>query len=59
MFELQFDTDNDAFYPSPPLEAAAILRRVANDIDRGKIGGHVHDSNGNDIGHWFLQWRER
>lgn len=58
MLQLQFDTDNAAFYDQEgffnPLEVGDILRRVALNAECGACEGTLNDSNGNLIGEWFL-----
>lgn len=52
MFELTFDTANDAFADDPAEECVRILRLVASQIDRGARSGSVLDVNGNRVGSW-------
>tara|TARA_R110000737_G_C14196329_1_gene416373 strand:+ start:234 stop:428 length:195 start_codon:yes stop_codon:yes gene_type:complete len=55
MFNLQFDTDNDAFIACPiEAKVEAILTLVANDVSAGEESGAIRDINGNTIGHWSL-----
>lgn len=50
-FELSIETENAAFAgPNLPLEIARLLRRTAERIEQGAIGGSIHDSNGNKCG---------
>ena len=58
MFKIEFETDNDAFHPSPRMEVMAILREIvvrlldgADVLDRGQPGDRLgldvdHDSAG-------------
>lgn len=56
-FVLRFDTDNAAFAENVAGEVSRILRKVADDVDRG-IDGSKHlsvlDVSGNRIGSWTL-----
>lgn len=48
---LTIETDNAAFAGDDLApELAAILRKVAEAIERGTIGAPIHDSNGNRVG---------
>lgn len=52
-----FDTGNAAFDGgNGPAEAAGILRRVAEKLEAGHEGGSIHDSNGNRIGSWSVEY---
>lgn len=49
-FALTIDTANDAF--TNPAELPLILRKLAQDIERGTKEGRILDSNGNRCGSW-------
>ena len=54
-FEIKFKTDNSAFNEcegSYELETARILKRIACQVESGKLHGVVTDINGNSIGTW-------
>jgi hypothetical protein len=59
MFNLKFETDNDAFgdsFASRSDECARILREIAETLS-GKYAedcGTIRDANGNSIGRWVL-----
>lgn len=51
-FKLEFKTDNAAFSDGWEIEAARILREVADKVERGHTAANVRDYNGNTIGHF-------
>ena len=56
MFKMSFKTGNDAFTDSNLFdESARILRKIANDIERGNDSGNCRDYNGNKVGEWSLK----
>lgn len=56
-FILRFDTGNDSFAEDMAGEVSRILRKVADDVERG-VDARKHlsvmDSNGNRVGSWIL-----
>jgi hypothetical protein len=57
-FILNLSTENDAFQPDPRPELVAVLRHVANEIERGediRFFRTIYDCNGNDIGRYALK----
>lgn len=57
MFKLKMDTGNEAFQDDGQsghehLEAARILREIADKLDHGKRDGRCMDANGNIVGEW-------
>lgn len=56
MFRLKIDTDNDAFADGNGLsEVASLLRRIAQQVEGGRLDCKVIDSNGNTCGQWDLR----
>lgn len=54
-FELDFETDNDAFAGEDLIgEVARILREIASKIEGGTYSGGVRDINGNRVGGFHL-----
>jgi hypothetical protein len=47
---LTIHCDNAAFDDHPEMEIARILRKAAQDIDRGTFAAPLLDSNGNTVG---------
>jgi hypothetical protein len=58
-FKLTFRMDNAAFDTNPQSEAAAILRRIAQQIEAGHLEGVALDLNGNMVGTWEIAGRQR
>lgn len=58
MFQLHFDTSNEAFSDSPAREAARILRKVARRLESGETDGRIRDVNGNTVGRFDLTEEE-
>lgn len=56
-FQLQFDMDNAAF-EEPGLEAARILRHVADGVELDAKEGNCTDFNGNKVGQWKITGRQ-
>jgi hypothetical protein len=54
MFTLKFSTDNAAFADDMHGEAARILRKIADQLDRGDLARVIVDLNGNRVGSWAL-----
>lgn len=53
MFQLKFDTENEAFDGHKNQEIARILRDIAKRVEQGECFDHfitVFDINGNDVG---------
>jgi hypothetical protein len=48
-FKVVFATDSESF-DNFELEVSRILRKVADQVESGKFGGPVLDSNGNQVG---------
>ena len=65
MFEMSLALNNDVFVnPNGEFdqiyggyEVAAILRKVANQIQNGSVNGKCMDSNGNGVGSWRITER--
>lgn len=61
MFKMSFKTGNAAFKdadlcnPDFYIESARILRKIADDIERGNDSGFCMDINGNKVGEWSLK----
>lgn len=57
MFRLTFKTGNAAFQENgdPALEAARLLRVIADKLDEGYTDGPIMDANGNSVGTWRLR----
>lgn len=51
-FKVSFKVDNAAFEGAPEVEAARILREIADKIEAGQFSGAVMDVNGNKVGHF-------
>ena len=61
-FIVKFDTDNAAFENDPSIEAARILRMIADRIETQgcpEFYQTIHDINGNDVGRYALKHPER
>ena len=59
--KIEFDTDNAAFTEdgwSGAAECARILRKIADQLDAGRIHAPIMDVNGNKIGSWDLEVKE-
>lgn len=50
MIDINFRTGNDSFGDSPEIEAARILRELADSLENGLLDGPIRDSNGNTVG---------
>lgn len=50
MFECKFDTDNAVFDLDDRMEAAKILRELAERIEGGALQDYIRDDSGNRIG---------
>jgi len=58
MFKIQFSTENAAFEGGDLMsECARILREIADNLERGRESGGVHDVNGNRVGNWEITAR--
>ena len=62
-FTLAIECDNAAFDDEPGAEIARILKRVANNMRdtslRGNDSCSLHDYNGNKVGHWHYEARDK
>jgi len=56
---IRFDTGNTAFDEgNGPAESARILRKIARAIEDGHEDGAIHDTNGNRVGSWSVDFPE-
>lgn len=49
-FVVDIATDNDAFQPVPGPQLATLLRRAADEVEKGNLTGMLRDDNGNTVG---------
>lgn len=58
MIKIQFSRTNDDFCDADSMReiaAADIVRRIADEIERGSEGSIIRDKNGNTIGEWSAE----
>jgi hypothetical protein len=59
LFSLKIESSGDAFSNGEGVaEVARLLRKVANDIEKGKDGGPLFDVNGNRCGRYDMRKEE-
>lgn len=54
MLIVKFETDNDAFTPTPHFECARILSNIVEKLETEQTDGVIMDVNGNKVGTWKL-----
>ena len=55
MFRVKIETGNDAFAENPSIEIARLLRKIASQVEEGRLEGRVMDINGNKVGEYGLK----
>jgi hypothetical protein len=58
-FQIKIDSDNAQMQDAPSERVADILEKVAQRLRSGEDEGRVFDVNGNRVGIWILDERER